>query len=570
MHRPDAANDDEARTVASAAASDLGVRAEAAQAIGVNRGTTLHAAKVTVDSGGTWKYVMASFMDGNVLGDGLRLLVSADGMDWSEVPRPGAPPVLPLADIPRARVFRDPSLLWHAGQFHLVFTSDLCVDQVAGHWKCRRHTKPRPKPRFGYAHSRDLVRWEGVRLIDVPLRDACSLWAPEISALPAAEGGGLLIYFTATVAQGICPPTMRESTHVPYFVKTHDMQTFTQPRPLRVREPSGSLIDMYMILQPVALLPAPPPGHGGAADSDDADAAVVAATASAAPSHRHVLLYKAEANLCGHPYAAPLEWRAGASIGVNASCSLVLKQVCEQRARVRTALPSHPIPILHTHVVTLHLIVRSTAGSTPHSPHATLFPCDPACSRARTSSQARAERATGPWHVDTSAQGAFFPDALSRPCVEGPTVIRTPDGAFLALFDAYRTDCLLLAQRDADGRCTRVGGRPASAVRLQHAGERHGLCAYEPSRKGFGAMRSVDLQTWVDVSGSVRVPENYKHGSALELPPRAWQAVCAATATQPRQRRDALFGQVCKERAAGVALPVYTMDEAVEHKRGLG
>ena len=34
---------------------------------------------------------MTSFQDGAVLGDGLRLLVSADALRWSELP--GAPPI---------------------------------------------------------------------------------------------------------------------------------------------------------------------------------------------------------------------------------------------------------------------------------------------------------------------------------------------------------------------------------------------------------------------------------------------------------------------------------------------
>ena len=124
-------------------------------------------------------YVLASFQDLEALGDGLRMLISTDGLHWSAIP--GSPLLLPLAQIKGARVFRDPSIAWHPPFFHLVFTSDLCVDQVPGHWKCRRHgKKPRPLARFGYARSRDLVHWEGVRLVEVELKDACSLWAPEV------------------------------------------------------------------------------------------------------------------------------------------------------------------------------------------------------------------------------------------------------------------------------------------------------------------------------------------------------------------------------------------------------
>ena len=82
--------------------------------------------------------------------------------------------------------------------------------------------------------------------MDVPLKDACSLWAPEISVLPSrterrgqrrevqdeqsadessadasdasseadvdrwSASDGLLVVFTATQAQGLCPSKMRE------------------------------------------------------------------------------------------------------------------------------------------------------------------------------------------------------------------------------------------------------------------------------------------------------------------------------------------------------------------------
>ena len=85
-------------------------------------------------------YVLTSFQDGTELGDGLRLLVSPDGLKWSELP--GAPLILPRAKAAKSRVFRDPSMVYHGGHFHLVFTSDLCVDQVPA-TAVRRHV-PRP------------------------------------------------------------------------------------------------------------------------------------------------------------------------------------------------------------------------------------------------------------------------------------------------------------------------------------------------------------------------------------------------------------------------------------------
>ena len=85
------------------------------------------------------------------------------------------------------------------------------------------------------------------------------------------------------------------------------------------------------------------------------------------------------------PYDAPLEWPLHKPLHTNASCSLVLRM-------------------------------------------------------------ARAASPMGPWALDTAARGSYFPDALSRPCVEGPTALREPNGSWLLLFDSYRTDCLLIAR----------------------------------------------------------------------------------------------------------------------------
>lgn len=426
-------------------------------------------------------YVLTSFKDGAVLGDGLRLLVSVDAKRWSELPG-SHDPVLPLSRLSKfgAKVFRDPSMVYAHGRFHLVFTSDLCVDQVPGHWKCRRHTKPRPVARFGYAHSRDLVKWEGVQLVKAPVKDACSLWAPEVSAIPAVEGGGLLVVFTVTQAAGLCPQTMRESHHTPYYVIARDYKHFSTPKPLELSK-GESVIDMFPLLG----------GGGGGGqgggdvDGGDDDGGADESESDGGNGGKHLLFYKAESNLCGPPYAAPLEWRLGAALHRNSSCSLVLRV-------------------------------------------------------------ARARKATGPWHFDASARGAYFADAISRPCVEGPTAVRALDGSWLLLFDNYRTDCILLAPRDDSGACVRVAGQPASAqgLRLSNRqaaasdedGDGGGWCAYEPIRRGFGALRSTDLKAWVDVTGEVHAPEEHKHGTALRLTAKAWAQICDEPAGSPFER----------------------------------
>lgn len=51
-------------------------------------------------------------------------------------------------------------------------------------------------------------------------------------------------------------------------------------------------------------------------------------------------------------------------------------------------------------------------------------------------------------------------------------------------------------------------------------------CAYLPTRKGFGALLSRDLCTWEDISGSISVPIEYKHGTGLHLQGKALRQVC--------------------------------------------
>ena len=91
-------------------------------------------------------YVFATFTDGSTLGEGLHVLVSSDGLAWRTLQGALPPPPPPLAASPLSRlrstcagdpillpqgrlgtVFRDPSIVWHGGWFHLAFTTELCV-----------------------------------------------------------------------------------------------------------------------------------------------------------------------------------------------------------------------------------------------------------------------------------------------------------------------------------------------------------------------------------------------------------------------------------------------------------
>lgn len=380
-------------------------------------------------------YVLATFVNGATLGDGLRLLHSSDGYAWEALP--GAPVLLPLAET-GGRVFRDPSIVLHDGVFHLVWSSDLCVGQLPGKWQCREERGPhRPKPRFGYARSTNLLRWEGVRLIEVDLPDACSLWAPELSVLGAADGGGFSVTFSATQVAGACPKNFKKTAHRAWSVTSADMVSFSAPRRLLETE-DESIIDLFPMLDAVA------PGSGP----------------------RHALVYKAEKNDCKRR-----EWTAGRPVRAADGCTLVLRL-------------------------------------------------------------ARAHNASGPWTPDRSVSGGFFPGALSRPCVEGPAPFRLPSGEWLVLVDAYRDDCTVFEPPPCDG--TTVGGAEASAAAMR-AGAADGAgadapprsCAFSPSRKGFGAIKSSGgaLGRWVDVSAQVSAPEGYKHGTVVTIARSRWKEI---------------------------------------------
>ena len=250
-------------------------------------------------------YVLVSFKNGEVLGDGLRLLVSRDARRWHALPN--EPLVLPLEQT-GGKVFRDPSILWWQGAFHLVWSSDLCVGQVPGKWQCKGlKGKKRPAPRFGYASSTDLVNWRDVQLVELKLRDACSLWAPELSELPADEGGGVMLSFSATVVKGECPANFKRTRHRAMFVTSMDMRRWSKPLPLLEAE-AESVIDLFPLL---AAQPREAPDGG-----DD-------------PARRHVLLYKTEYNGCD-----ARRWTAGVlPRSANGSCTLVLRQATARTAR---------------------------------------------------------------------------------------------------------------------------------------------------------------------------------------------------------------------------------------------
>lgn len=204
-------------------------------------------------------FAFATFVNGDAMGDGLRVLMSLDARSWWPLLR-GDPVVLRRGLL--GQVFRDPSICWLDGWFHLVYTTEICSGANASdarfgcHWRSRSSASP--PPRFGYARSRDLVGWEGVRAVELSghaVGYLCNVWAPEwylFSPKEVADHGGdvAAVVFSATSATP-CPAVFGGSRakglwrdmsraagetapplppHKPYVVTTADFKTFSAPR----------------------------------------------------------------------------------------------------------------------------------------------------------------------------------------------------------------------------------------------------------------------------------------------------------------------------------------------------
>ena len=130
-------------------------------------------------------------------------------------------------------------------------------------WESR--TASSPPARFGYARSRDLLAWQDVSAVAVPLEHACNVWAPDWHLLNEREalalGGGAMVVFSAIVASP-CPPNFgpgaRGHRMRPYFMTTADFRSFSAPRLLF--DPGESAIDTTLFRAPPSAVGMPPVG----------------------------------------------------------------------------------------------------------------------------------------------------------------------------------------------------------------------------------------------------------------------------------------------------------------------
>jgi hypothetical protein len=161
--------------------------------------------------------------------DGMHLAHSRDGLTWRALRGDSA---FFKPTVGKEKLTRDPSVVRGPdGTYHMVWTAG---------WN---------EQGFGYAHSRDLITWEGETYVPVMTHEptAMNTWAPEL--LYDAPTGRFMIYWATTIP-GRYPETDvggggGKYNHRIYYVTTTDFKRFTPTQLLYER--GFSVIDAQII-----------------------------------------------------------------------------------------------------------------------------------------------------------------------------------------------------------------------------------------------------------------------------------------------------------------------------------
>ncbi|NOY41964.1 MAG: glycoside hydrolase family 43 protein [Planctomycetes bacterium] len=141
--------------------------------------------------------------------------------------------VLPAPKWGQESLTRDPSIVYHEGVFHMVWTTS---------WNSLS---------IGYAHSNDLVRWSEPTKIDIwgEFTAVKNTWAPELHWDP--EKHEFLILWSSTTlaeladADGSADP--HGNDHRTYAARTKDFKTFSRPTLFfSPKNPEYGVIDPYI------------------------------------------------------------------------------------------------------------------------------------------------------------------------------------------------------------------------------------------------------------------------------------------------------------------------------------
>ncbi|TWT36487.1 Glycosyl hydrolases family 43 [Posidoniimonas corsicana] len=162
--------------------------------------------------------------------NGVFLAWSADGVSFSPVNE--RRPIFKPPQWRGQNLTRDPSIIWHDGRFHMVWTS---------HWTGRW---------FGYASSPDLKDWSKPQQVQ-PFPDGeeqpKNIWAPEIFHDHIA--GDFKIVWSSTLPSELSDDDHSVDSHGHdhrmYYTATKDFRSFSPPEPITV-DRDKSVIDAYV------------------------------------------------------------------------------------------------------------------------------------------------------------------------------------------------------------------------------------------------------------------------------------------------------------------------------------
>jgi Glycosyl hydrolases family 43 len=156
---------------------------------------------------------------------GLRMLYSYDGKKWNDLDT-----VLLQPKVGNQKVMRDPSMVQGPdGTFHLVWTSSWRGDKG-----------------FGYASSKDLVRWSEQQFISVMDKEptTVNVWAPELFY---DEDAKQYLIIWASCIPGRFERGIEEDSnnHRMYYTATKDFKTFSETK--LFLDPGYSVIDAVIV-----------------------------------------------------------------------------------------------------------------------------------------------------------------------------------------------------------------------------------------------------------------------------------------------------------------------------------
>lgn len=177
---------------------------------------------MSIAARGQADYVFTTFHEPAT--DGLRMACSRDGLHWGAVEGPLLAPT-----VGRQHVMRDPSVMQTPdGIYHLAWTSS---------WRGDRG--------FGYAESRDLIRWSHVRQVTVMSdTSTVNVWAPEWF-WDDTRRQAMVVWASCVPGRFEDGDEAHDNNHRLYYSVTKDFKTFTPGRLLF--DPGFSCIDATIV-----------------------------------------------------------------------------------------------------------------------------------------------------------------------------------------------------------------------------------------------------------------------------------------------------------------------------------